>query len=141
MTDFVQIQRAITSENWPDAVHLYDQYPNSFHNAIRTLQQVGLKPLTADTQIEEFSIYYGDVAYCAAVRIQKGKLTGYSAEAFTQPADNQCTSIRINGEWAFIKVGTHTLVDRLGEAQLPKMPTNEELQAFANERLPALAAA
>ena len=137
MSDFLQTQGAIASENWPDAVHLYEQYPNSFHNAIRTLQQVGIKPLTADTQIEEFSVYYGDVAYCAAVRIQNGKLTGFNPDAFSQPADNHCTSIRINGDWAYIQVETHTLVDRTGEATLPKMPTNEELQAFADERLPA----
>ena len=141
MSDFLENQSAIASEIWPDAAHLYDQFPNSFHNAIRTIQQIGVQPLTAETQIKEFSIYYGDVARCPAVRIQNGKLTGYSEKAYTQPADNQCTSIRINGDWAYIQVGTHFLLERLGDANLPKMPTIQQLQAFESQQQQAFSVA
>lgn len=141
MSNFIEDQAAIAREKWPDAAHLYAQFPNSFHNAIRTLQQIGDQPLGAETEIEEFSLYYGDVTYCAAIRIQQGKLTGYSEEASTQPADNYCTSTRINGDWAYIQVGTHTLLDRIGEVDLPDMPTIDQLQAFKSQKQQALAVA
>lgn len=141
MSNFIEDQAAIAREKWPDAAHLYDQFPNSFHNAIRTIKQIGDQPLTAETEIEEFSLYYGDVAYCAAVRIQNNELTGYSQEAYSQPPDNYCTSIRINGNWAYIQVGTHTLLDRRGDADLPEMPTIDYLQAFQDQKRQVLAVA
>lgn len=109
---------------------LYAQYPNSHHNAIETIEQRGTEVLPKDTVIHEMQIYYGDVAYVAAVTYRGGKLVGFDPVAYAQPADNECVSYRINGVWAYIQVAGQTLLDLIGEIELPPMPTEQDLLAL-----------
>lgn len=109
---------------------LYAQYPNSHHNAIETIEQRGTDVLPKDTAIGEMQIYYGDVAYVPAIQYRGGKLVGFDPVAYAQPADNDCVSFRINGVWAYIQVAGQTLLDLIGEIELPPMPTEKDIRAL-----------
>lgn len=109
---------------------LYATYPNSHHNAIRTIEQRGTDVLPKDTVIEEMQAYYGDVAHVAAMTYRGGKLVGFDPSAYSQPADNDCVSFRINGVWAYIQVSKLTILDLTGEIELPPMPTEKDLLAL-----------
>ena len=109
---------------------LYAQYPNSHHNAIRTIEERGTKVLPSDTVINELQIYYGDVAFAAAITYRGGKLVGFDPFAYSQPSDNDCVSYRINGVWAYIQVCKFTLLDLIGKIELPPMPTEQDVLAL-----------
>jgi hypothetical protein len=132
MSEFTQTQFQALQSLGGSTPELYAQYPNSHHNAIRTIEQRGTEVLPANTVVEEMQIYYGDVAYSPAIQYRGGKLVGFDPVAYAQPPDDDCVSYRINGVWAYIQVAGITLLDLIGEIDLPPMPTEKDVLALVS---------
>ncbi|NJM68468.1 MAG: hypothetical protein HC851_23795 [Acaryochloris sp. RU_4_1] len=130
MSEFTETQFQALQSLGISRSELYTQYPNSHHNAIRTIAERGTDVLPKDTVIDEMQVYYGDVAYCAAIEYRGGRLVGFDPVAYAHPPDNDCVSYRINGVWAYIQVAQLTLLDLIGEITLPPMPTEQDVLAL-----------
>ncbi|NJM68170.1 MAG: hypothetical protein HC851_22120 [Acaryochloris sp. RU_4_1] len=130
MSEFTEVQFQALQSLGISTPDLYGQYPNSHHNAIRTIGQRGREVLPSDTVIDEMQVYYGDVAHSPAIQYRDGKLVGFDPVAYAQPSDNDCVSYRINGVWAYIQVAQLTLLDIIGDITLPPMPTEQDVLAL-----------
>lgn len=92
-------------------------YPQAVYNVAEAWK---LKPYPHGHIPEEIAIYYADdpTGVGADIIFDNGKLVVFRVEP---PKDKDVIKVSIDDEWAYIQVGSHVLLDRLGDIILPDM--------------------
>lgn len=93
------------------------EYPQAVYNVAEAWK---LKPYSYGHIPEEIAIYYADdpTGIGADIIFDNGKLVVFRVEP---PKDKDVIKVSIDDEWAYIQVGSHVLLDRLGDIILPDM--------------------
>lgn len=92
-------------------------YPQAVYNVAEAWN---LKPYPHGHIPEEIAIYYADdpTGVGADIIFDYGKLSVFRVEP---PKDRDVIKVSLDDEWAYIQIGKHVLLDRLGEVILPDM--------------------
>ncbi len=97
------------------------QYKNATINANDCID---IAPYPKGYKPKEIEIYYGDAPSDSTYYYRDGKWVDINLENME---DESVVQILIDAQWAYIQAGNEVLLDRMGGAELPEIPSKDEM--------------
>lgn len=97
------------------------QYKNATYNANDGMNYA---PYPEGYKPKEIEIFYGDAVASSTYYYRDGKWVDINLENME---DESVVQILIDDRWAYIQAGDKVLLDRVGGAELPEIPSKDEM--------------